>query len=87
MEFRSSYEQSLEVLCGVRSELMTRGGKYRALYPLLVKDDTTRSRIHSAIRMATGACVSSLLAQYQTSLFLGMWNGTLRFPQSSRAVL
>ena len=87
MEFRSSYEQSLEVLCGINSELMARGGKYHSLYPFLINDDTTQSRIESALRIGTWACVSSLLAQYQTSLFLGMWNGALRFLQTSTAVL
>jgi len=85
MEFRSSYEQSLDALCGIRSELMTRDGVYRASYPHLIKDDTTQYRVESAIRMGTGACLSSLLAQYQTSLFLGMWNSA-RFSQTRRAV-
>ena len=87
MEFRSSYEQSLEALYGIRSELKTRAGKHRVLYLFLIKNDTTKSRMESALRMDTWACVSSLLAQYQTSLFLGMWTGSLRFLQTSSAVL
>ena len=72
MEFRSSYEQSLEVLCRIKFELVSREGKYRALYLLLIEDDTTEYRMGPALQMNIGACVSSLLGQYQASLFLGM---------------
>ncbi|PUU76945.1 hypothetical protein B9Z19DRAFT_204985 [Tuber borchii] len=80
MEFKSSYEQRLEVLCGIRSRLMTRGGKYHSLYPFLINDDTTQSRIESTLQMGTWDCVFSLLAQYQISLFLDyedQWMSTL----------
>ena len=76
MEFRSSYEQSLEFLSAIKSELMARDGKYRALYPLLIEDGTAQYQMESTLQMDTGACISSLLAQYQTSLFLGMRNYT-----------
>ncbi|PUU76950.1 hypothetical protein B9Z19DRAFT_205126 [Tuber borchii] len=80
MEFRSSYEQSLEALYSIRSELKTQAGKHRILYPLLIKNDATKPRMESALRMDTWACVSSLLAQYQASLFLGyrdQWRSTI----------
>jgi len=79
MEFRSSYEQNLELLSGIKTELVTRDGKYRALYPLLIEVDTTQCRMESTLQMDIGACLSSLLAQYQTSLFLGMWDHTPGF--------
>ena len=80
MEFRSSHEQSTEVLCGIKSELTAHGGKYRALYPLLIANDITRYRMESILQMSIGTCMSLLLAQYQTSLFLGMRDYTEIFP-------
>ncbi|RPB01664.1 hypothetical protein L873DRAFT_645060 [Choiromyces venosus 120613-1] len=76
MAFRSPYEHSIKDLLNTKSELMTREGKYRSLYLVLIKDDTIEHRMESAARLGVGACVSSLLAQYQTSLFLdyrGSW--------------
>ncbi|KAG0134891.1 hypothetical protein HOY82DRAFT_199331 [Tuber indicum] len=81
MEFRSSHEQRLEVLFNLRSDLVNRDGIYRPLCSVLIEDDTTEHRIESAAQMDVGACVSSLLAQYQTSLFLGYkdkWKLALR---------
>jgi len=86
MEFRSSYEQSTEVLCGIKSQLTTRGGKYHGLYLLLIANDTTRYRMESVLQMSIGTCISLLLTQYQTSLFLGTWNYT-EISQINRAVL
>ncbi|CUS11080.1 unnamed protein product [Tuber aestivum] len=80
MEFRSPCKQSLKILLETRAELVTREGKYHVLYPVLVRDDTTDYQIESAAQMGVGACVSSLLAQYQTSLFLGyqeQWRSAL----------
>ncbi|PWW79107.1 hypothetical protein C7212DRAFT_340031 [Tuber magnatum] len=71
MEFRSSYEQSLEGLFETKSDLVTRDGRYHDLYSILIGNDTTEYRIELALQMDVGACVSSLLSQYQTSLFLG----------------
>ncbi|CUS07544.1 unnamed protein product [Tuber aestivum] len=71
MEFRSSYEQSLEALFKTRTNFVAHNGKYRALYSALIEDDTTEYRIESAVQMGVGGCVSLFLAQYQTSLFLG----------------
>ncbi|RPB01640.1 hypothetical protein L873DRAFT_1842358 [Choiromyces venosus 120613-1] len=70
MQFRSPYEHSVEELLNTKSELMMTEGKYRAVYLVLIKDDTTEHRMKSAAQLGVGACVSSLLAQYQTSLFL-----------------
>ncbi|RPB01676.1 hypothetical protein L873DRAFT_1803520 [Choiromyces venosus 120613-1] len=56
---------------------MTREGKYRSTYSVLIKGDTTEHRMKPVARLGVGACVSSLLAQYQTSLFLdyrGPWS-------------
>ncbi|RPB01642.1 hypothetical protein L873DRAFT_1764008 [Choiromyces venosus 120613-1] len=75
MEFRSPSEQNLNVLFDTRTEL-NRIGEYRSSYSVLLKDDTIEHRMKSAARLGVGACVSSLLAQYQTSLFLdyrGPW--------------
>ena len=85
MEFRSSYEQSLEVLSHIKSELISRGGKYHTLYQCLIEDDTTEYRMEPALQKSIGACMSSLLGQYQTSLFLGMWNCALRFSQTTHS--
>ncbi|CUS08892.1 unnamed protein product [Tuber aestivum] len=71
MEFISPYYQKLEVLFNLKTDLVSREGRYRALCSLLLEDDTTEYRIESAVQMSVGACVSSLLAQYQTSIFLG----------------
>ncbi|CUS14611.1 unnamed protein product, partial [Tuber aestivum] len=71
MEFRSSYEQSLEVLFKIKSDFVTQDGRHHALYATLIEKDTAEYRIESAVRMDVWACVSSLLSQYQTSLFLG----------------
>jgi len=79
MEFRSSYEQSLEALCGIKSELISRGGKYHTLYLCLIEANTTEYQMELALRMSVGGCVSSLLAQLQMSLFLGMWDLTPGF--------
>jgi len=79
MEFRSSYEQSLEALCGIKSELMSRGGKYHTLYQCLIEANITEYRMELALGMSVGGCMSSLLAQLQMSLFLGMWNRTPGF--------
>jgi len=79
MEFRSSYEQSLEALCGIKSELISRGGKYHTLYLCLIEANTTKYRMELALPISVGGCVSSLLAQLQMSLFLGMWNRTPGF--------
>jgi len=76
MEFRSSYELSVETLCGIKSELISRGGKYHTLYLCLIEANTTEYQMELALRMNVGGCVSSLLAQLQMSLFLGMWNLT-----------
>ncbi|KAG0641145.1 hypothetical protein HOY80DRAFT_955829 [Tuber brumale] len=70
-EFRSAYEHSLGVLSNIKSELVKRDGKYHTLHSVMIKNDTTEYRIASAIQLGVGGCVSSLLAQYQTSLFLG----------------
>ena len=87
MGFRSSYKQSLEVLAQTKSELTPQGGKYHTLYQCLIEDDTTEYWMESALQKSIGACVSSLLGQYQTSLFLGMWDCTLRFSQTTIVVL
>ena len=71
----------------MKSEFMTRDGKYRALYPLFSAGGRTQYRMESALRMDAGACVSSLLAQYQISLFLGMRNYTPGFSQTASIAL
>ncbi|PWW77616.1 hypothetical protein C7212DRAFT_342902 [Tuber magnatum] len=81
MEFRSPQQQSLAVLLSTKSELIKREGRYHALYSDLIEGSTTEDRIKSVVQMGVGACVSSLLAQYQTSLFLGyegQWKSAFR---------
>ncbi|PWW77615.1 hypothetical protein C7212DRAFT_362777 [Tuber magnatum] len=81
MEFRSSCEQNLGVLFDTKSRLKTQITKYRVLCSVLSDSDTTVYRIEPAVQMGVGACVSSLLAQYQTSLFLdyrGQWMKAFR---------
>ncbi|RPB01657.1 hypothetical protein L873DRAFT_644648 [Choiromyces venosus 120613-1] len=76
MQFRSPYEHNVKDLLNTKSELMTREGKYRSTYSVLIKGDTTEHRMKPVARLGAAACVSSLLAQYQTSLFLdyrGPW--------------
>ncbi|RPB01629.1 hypothetical protein L873DRAFT_637541 [Choiromyces venosus 120613-1] len=81
MQFRSPYEHSVQELLNTKSELMTREGKYRAVYLVLINNDTTKHRMKSAAKLGVGACVSSLLAQYQTSLFLD-YRGSWRLAQA-----
>ncbi|CUS07545.1 unnamed protein product [Tuber aestivum] len=79
MEFKSSYEQNIGVLLDTKSELKTQMKKYRVLCSGLCGNDITEHRIESAVEMGLRTCVSSLLAQYQTSLFLdyrGQWMKT-----------
>ena len=87
MEFRSSYEQNLEALCGIKSELISQRGKYHTLHQCLIGVDTTEYRIEEVLRMSVGACVSSLLAQLQTSLFLGMLSCTPGFRRGASSAL
>ncbi|RPB01631.1 hypothetical protein L873DRAFT_1803431 [Choiromyces venosus 120613-1] len=70
LEFRSPHEHSLEELLNAKSELTTKSGRYRTLYMALIENSMTEHRMKPATQLGVGACVSSLLAQYQTSLFL-----------------
>ncbi|RPB01645.1 hypothetical protein L873DRAFT_1842360, partial [Choiromyces venosus 120613-1] len=78
MQFRSPYEHSVKDLLNTKSELRAEG-KYQAVYLGLIENKMIEHRIKSAAQLGVGACVSSLLAQYQTSLFLDykdLWRST-----------
>ncbi|CUS07546.1 unnamed protein product [Tuber aestivum] len=81
MELESSYERTLGVHFDTRFKPGNWMTKYHVLYSTLSENDTAEYRIKLTLQMGVGARVSSLLAQYQTSLFLGhqsRWMGSFR---------